>query len=121
MRACFGDRILSVAGSAIASCGLAVALFAGNPLICLAGYAILGAGISPVGPIFFSQAGRCPGVSLERARSAVSVLAYSSLLLFPPLLGGIAKLVGLATALLLPFVLCFALIPWTFFLLKGRR
>lgn len=121
MRARFGDRTLSVAGSAIAFCGLAVTLFAGNPLICLAGYAILGAGISPVGPIFFSQAGRCPGVSLERASSAVSVLAYSSLLLFPPLLGGIAKLVGLATALLLPFVLCFALIPWTFFLLKGRR
>lgn len=44
MRARFGDRTLSVAGSAIAFCGLAVALFAGNPLICLAGYAILGAG-----------------------------------------------------------------------------
>ena len=42
-------------------------------------------------------------------------------IVYPPLLGGIAKLVRLATALLLPFVLCFALIPWTFFLLKGRR
>lgn len=121
LRSRFGDHALAVAGSIIAFAGLSLALFAEAPLVCLAGYAVLGAGISPIGPIFFSQSGRCPGVTFERATAVVSVLAYSALLMFPPTLGAIAKAIGLADALYVPYAFMLILIPWTFFLLRGKR
>ncbi|MBR6468487.1 MAG: MFS transporter [Desulfovibrio sp.] len=106
LRSRLGERPLAVAGSLAAFGGVAVLLWGSSPWTCLGGCLLLGAGLSPIGPIYFSLAGRVPGVDPVHASACVSTLAYGALLVFPAILGGLAQAFGLDRALLLPLVLC---------------
>ena len=106
LRSRLGERPLAVAGSLAAFGGVAILLWGSFPWICLGGCLLLGAGLSPIGPIYFSLAGRVPGVDPVRASACVSTLAYGALLVFPAILGGLAQAFGLDRALLLPLLLC---------------
>jgi len=82
--------------------------FAGQGLLlfglALAGFALLGAGLSVVVPLVFSAAaatGR-PGPNLALVTSS----GYLGLLAGPALIGGVAQLVGLHAALGIVVVLC---------------
>ena len=102
LRSLWGDMRLSVGGALLAFGGMAIALVSPEPWFCLAGYCLMGMGLSPMVPIFFSRAGSCPGVAPEQASAAVSLLGYSGLLLFPPTLGFLGRTLGLDRALLVP-------------------
>lgn len=106
LRTWLGDLSLLFGGSLLAFTGMAIAIFNGDPVICLIGYALVGLGISPLLPIFFSRAGDYPGVNAAQASTTVSTLAYSGMLFFPPLLGFLADHFGLGRALYVALGAC---------------
>ncbi len=109
LRRMISDFALMLGGSLLALGGMLFVLLSPYPAACLAGYALMGAGLSPIVPILFSRAGRYPGISAGRASAVVSILSYSGLLLFPPTLGFIAQARGLENALLLVAAACLGL------------
>lgn len=119
LRTHFDDFHIIFCGSLVAVGGMATVLFAPGAFLTLAGYACMGCGLAPIVPILFSRAGSCPGVSASSASAVVSVLAYSSLLLFPPLIGVLAHAYGLRTALMLPLLLCCLLVAASFLFRPG--
>lgn len=121
LRNCFGDFILTFVGALLSVCGMSLVLFAENPVICLTGYAFMGAGLSPIVPILFSRAGSYPGVSPGKASTVVSVFSYSGLLFFPPLLGFIAHQDGLEKALTIILAVCGIITMGTFILKKNAH
>lgn len=121
LRVHFTDFQIMFCGSIAAVIGMATVLWAPGAPLTLCGYACMGLGLAPIVPILFSRAGSCPGVSASAASAVVSVLAYSSLLLFPPLIGLIAHAYGLQTALLLPLLLCFLLVAASFLFRTGPK
>lgn len=122
LRSRLGERPLAVGGALAALAGVAVLLWGNSPWICLGGCLLLGAGLSPLGPVYFSLAGRVPDVDPVRASACVSTLAYGSLLVFPAILGALAQAFGLDRALLLPLALCSLLAAGSFIALApGKR
>lgn len=106
MREYFGDIQLCLGGAVIAVLGLSMAIFMQGAVPALLGFALMGIGLAPIVPILFSRAGNYPHVNVGKACAAVSVLAYSGLLFFPPLLGFIAHGYGLDKTMLVVLALC---------------
>ena len=119
LRSYLGDFALTFIGALLSVCGMSLVLFSAKPIICLIGYALMGAGLSPIVPILFSRAGSYPGVSPGKASAIVSVLSYSGLLFFPPLLGFVAQEFGLENALIIVLAVC-VLISGGAFLLRRK-
>jgi predicted MFS family arabinose efflux permease len=95
---CFGPVRLVRWGGVLAAGGLALALMVREPLVSLVGFAAVGAGFATVVPQVFSAAGRQGGAS-GAAVAAVTTIGYLGFLIGPPLLGGVAEIVGLQRAL----------------------
>jgi MFS family permease len=103
----FGDRLVMrfgpVAvvrgGGAVAAAGFALALVVARPWAALLGFACLGAGMASVIPIVFRAAGGVPGMRAGIALAAASSTGYFGLMAGPPIIGGLAELVGLPAAL----------------------
>ena len=106
LRCEFGDFPLLLAGSALAFLGMAIVLASPWAALCLFGYALMGIGLAPIVPIFFSRAGNTPGITPGKASAIVSFMGYSGILVFPPSLGWLAHTLGLGTALLVIPALC---------------
>lgn len=83
----------------IASVGMAAALASGSGALGLAGFACLGAGTALVVPAVFTAAGRLPGLRPGVAIATVSALGWIGFVCGPPLIGQLASLTGLRTAL----------------------
>ena len=112
----FGSVAVVRAGGAIAAGGFALALAAATPVAAIAGFACLGAGMSGVVPIVFRSAGHVPGMAPQLGLAAVSSTGYLGFMVGPPVIGGIAELVGLPSALIVIVLLggvVFALAPTT--------
>jgi len=112
----FGSVTVVRAGGAIAAAGFALALAAATPAAAIAGFACLGAGMSGVVPIVFRSAGQVGGMAPQLGLAAVSSTGYLGFMVGPPVIGGIAELVGLPSALILIVLLggvVFALAPTT--------
>ena len=78
--------------------------------------------MSGVVPIVFRAAGHVPGMSAGVGLAAVSSTGYLGFLVGPPLIGGLAELVGLPGALVVVVALCAAvalLAPTTRFARPG--
>ena len=118
LRSMAGDFSLMLGGSLLALGGMLLVLSSDVVALCLLGYALMGAGLSPLVPILFSRAGSHPGVSAGKASAIVSILSYSGLLFFPPLLGFTAHEKGLENALMIIPVLCLILALGSFMLKK---
>ena len=101
-----GDFRMAFFGALIATFAAAVVHFTESPYLCLAAYALLGAGLSPIVPLLFSRAGSLSSVSPAAASALISVLAYGGMLMVPPTLGILAEDYGLNNALLLVPFLC---------------
>ncbi len=99
-------RLLRISGM-VAAVGLGGALLLAVPGAAIAGFALLGAGLSVVIPIVFRSAAATPGVAPGPSLAAVSSLGYLGFLAGPPLVGGLAELTSLPVALSL-VVLCAA-------------
>lgn len=104
-----GDFFLTFFGSLLAAAGMLLILLSPWPVVGLVGYACMGFGLGPVVPILFSRAGAIPGLTPGRASGIISVCSYAGLLLFPPFLGLLANIWGLANALWTIVACCLAL------------
>ncbi|MFT7721317.1 MAG: MFS transporter [Roseateles sp.] len=118
-----GDRVrartsptrLMRASGLLAAAGMLLALALPSPAAALAGFALVGLGLSNVVPVLFSAAARAPGVSPAHGIAAVSGAGYLGMMAGPPLIGLIAEHASLATGLLV--VVAFAV----FMALAARR
>ncbi|HZY64857.1 MAG TPA: MFS transporter, partial [Rubrobacteraceae bacterium] len=95
----FGNRKTLLSVGTLVMIGMSVALATPNPIVIIGGFLLVGLALSAVVPVTFSMAGdMAPG----RAGSAVSVVTtfgYGGFLLGPVIVGGLAELFGLRTAL----------------------
>lgn len=121
LRCEIGDFPLLLSGSCLALVGIVTVLLSPWPAVCLFGYALMGLGLAPLVPIFFSRAGNTPGVSPGKASAIVSFMGYSGMLIFPPLLGWLAHNAGLGKALLTIPVFCVILGAGAFLFRDGER
>jgi len=95
----YSDRAMLSAGAALAAIGLAMVAAAPTPLIALAAIAFAGAGIALVAPALYARAGRMSGSRSRAAAIArLTAFGYTGFLLGPPLMGGLAEVVGLRGA-----------------------
>lgn len=106
LRCEFGDFPLLLSGSSLAFAGMVIVLASPWATLCLFGYALMGIGLAPIVPIFFSRAGNTPGITPGKASAVVSFMGYSGVLVFPPSLGWLAHNMGLGVALLAIPALC---------------
>lgn len=109
-----GDRVAVRAGSTatarggalLAAAGLGLALVGPGPVTALAGFALMGLGLSAVFPLTLRASGAheaTPGPAL----AAVSTLGYAGFLTGPPLIGLVADATGtLRISLALVCALC---------------
>ena len=95
----FSERALLSAGAAVAAVGLAVVAAAPTPVIALAFIAVAGMGIALVAPALYARAGRTASSHNRAAAIArLTSFGYTGFLLGPPLMGGLAEVVGLRGA-----------------------
>jgi fucose permease len=87
--------------AALATVGFTVGLLIGRPIAALAGFACLGVGLALVVPAVFSAAGRIPGLHPGTAVATVSACGWAGFVCGPPLIGRLASLSSLPTALIL--------------------
>lgn len=108
-----GDRLAARIGAArlirgcglLAAGGLAAGLIIASPAAGVAGFALLGAGLSCTIPQLFSAAGNADPARRGAGLARVAGLGYLGLLGGPVVIGGCASLVGLPLALGVPVVL----------------
>ena len=94
-----GNRHTLLVSGGLAAGGMLLALATTNPALVVGGFLLVGLALAAVAPVAFSVAG---DLVPERAGSAVSVVTtvgYGGFLLGPPLVGGLAEVVGLRAAL----------------------
>jgi MFS family permease len=104
------DRLLP-ALAALATVGFPVALLIGRPAAALAGFACLGVGLASVVPAVFSAAGRIPNLHPGTAVATAAACGWAGFICGPPLIGSLASLSSLPTALfLLPALTAFVVI-----------
>jgi MFS family permease len=95
-----GPVLAIVGGGALMTIGMIVALAAPAHYVSSLGFAIAGIGTANIVPVAFSAAARTPGVSAGVGVAAVTTLGYSGFLIFPPLIGFVARSFGLSAALI---------------------
>ncbi|MET8561267.1 MFS transporter [Streptomyces flaveolus] len=100
----FGASAVVRAGAVLAAAGLATGVLADSVPAALAGWAVFGLGLSGTIPSLITAAGSCG----PRAVATVSVTGYLGLLAGPALIGALASITALPTALLLPAFLAAA-------------
>jgi fucose permease len=100
-----GDLVVR-AGATLAALGLGLTLVIGQPIVAVIGFALVGAGISCIFPVVLSSAARTPDLPPSAAIAAVCTVGYFGFLLGPPVIGGLAELIGLPGALGLVVLLC---------------
>ena len=94
-----GNRRTLLGSGLLAAGGMSLALSTTLPTLVVGGFLLVGLALAAVAPIAFSVAG---DLVPDRAGSAVSVVTtfgYGGFLLGPPLVGGLAEVVGLRAAL----------------------
>jgi hypothetical protein len=86
-----------VGGATLAAASLAVVLLAGQALVAVPGFVLVGVGVANAVPLLFSAAGRVPpsGPSL----AAVFTIGYLGFILGPPVIGVLADATSLTAAL----------------------
>lgn len=92
----FDDRHAIAITGLSAAAGMVVVASAPHPAVALAGFAVAGLGMATGIPTIFGITGRAVAEA-ERAAaiSTVTVVAYAGYLLGPPLVGGLADVIGL--------------------------
>jgi MFS family permease len=97
----FASRTLLPALALISAAGLGIALAWAQPVVALIGFAALGIGLALVVPTAFSAAGVATGSgnNAGAAIATVAALGWIGYVCGPPLIGHLAQLVGLETAL----------------------
>jgi MFS family permease len=97
----FGRRPVVRVGAALATIGLALAAAVPTSSAAIIGFALVGMGLANVVPLTFGAAGRLAGLSPARGIAMVATAGYTGFLMGPPLVGGVASLVGLRSGMAL--------------------
>jgi MFS family permease len=92
------DRVLST-GSVMAAGGIAFGILVNQPWAMVAGYTVVGAGLSIVVPVTYRRAGEVPGMSPADAVSRVATIGFIGFMFGPILIGVLSDLVSLRFAL----------------------
>ncbi|MYW48269.1 MFS transporter [Streptomyces sp. SID161] len=92
------------AGGVLAALGGLLVVLAGHPAVAMAGFALMGLGIAVVVPLCFAAAGHS-GPNPSQAIAGVATITYTSGLIAPSLIGGVAQ----ATSLMVSFCVVTAL------------
>jgi fucose permease len=87
----FGPRSLVRAGATLGAAGLAAGLLARTPVTAIAGWAILGCGLSTIVPITFRAAGRALPANPSAGVAAVSSIGWLGFLTGPPVIGFVSS------------------------------
>lgn len=105
------SKTVVVVGSLLGAVGLVIAVLSPWVVGALVGFVLLGLGAANIVPVFFSQAGRLPGISPTVSLPAITTMGYTGMLAGPALLGFIAQYSSLTIALscLVPLLLFVAL------------
>jgi MFS family permease len=119
-----GERLLAF-GAAVAGGGLMLAVLVPSAWASFAGFALAGAGLAYAFPVALELAGvagrRLDGSGGEREIAFVTAIAYSGLLLGPPMIGGIAQVSSLTLALGVAGMLTFMIAPAVLAAASARR
>jgi MFS family permease len=97
----YGPSTVLRACGLLAAGGFAAGAVTGAPLAAVAGFGLLGAGLSCVVPQVYSAAGHLDAAHAGGVLSRVAALGYSGFVIGPVLIGALAEQVGLAAAMLL--------------------
>ena len=95
-----GNRTTLLLAGLSTAAGMGLALVTREPVLVVAGFLIVGLSLAAVAPIAFSMAGDVAPGGTGAAVSVVTTLGYGGFLLGPVIVGGLAELTGLRTALL---------------------
>ncbi|WEO98613.1 MFS transporter [Streptomyces sp. FXJ1.172] len=100
----FGTVRTVRAGGVLAALGGLLIVLAGDPVVAMAGFGLMGLGIAVVVPLCFAAAGHA-GPNPSQAIAGVATITYTSGLVAPSLIGGVAQ----ATSLVVSFCVVTAL------------
>lgn len=118
------DRFGSVrtvrAGGVLAVLGGLLIVGAGRPAVAMAGFALMGLGIAVVVPLCFAAAGRS-GPNPSQAIAGVATITYTSGLVAPSAIGGLAQATSLVVSFGLVTVLACGLAAFAGVLRAGER
>jgi MFS family permease len=95
----FGSGQIVRSGGGLVILGMVLVLFSGAPWVAIAGFGLVGAGVSCIFPLILSAAARTPGVSRGTGIAAMATVGYTGFLIGPPLIGSMAELFTLRGAL----------------------
>ena len=87
------------AGGLLIALGFLIAVFVPVPLLAAAGFGLVGLGAANMVPVMIGEASRLPGVAPGAGVAAVTGIGYFGFLAGPPLIGLLAKGIGLGNAL----------------------
>ncbi|MFE6688959.1 MFS transporter [Streptomyces sp. NPDC057743] len=109
MVARFGPARTVRAGGVLATAGGLLIVTAGRPAWAMAGFGLVGLGIAVVVPLAFAAAARS-GPAPSQAIAGVATIAYTSGLIAPSAIGGIAQATSLTGSFVLVTTLAFGLV-----------
>lgn len=110
-RVMFGDKKLMIICSIIATTGIAVVITFIHPIIAVAGFFLIGLGLSVIVPIAYSIAGNSTQVSPGVGLAMVTSVGYTGFIFGPPIIGFLADWQNLRMALLFVAAL-FLVMTW---------
>ncbi|WP_406417493.1 MFS transporter [Streptomyces sp. NBC_01614] len=123
-----GDRVVDRygavrtvrSGGVLATLGGLLIVVSDSPALAMTGFALLGLGIAVVVPLCFAAAGRS-GSNPSLAIAGVATITYTSGLVAPGAIGGIAQATSLMVSFCLVTVLSFGLVVFARVLRAGDR
>jgi MFS family permease len=101
----YGKRKQLIISSLLAIMGLSLALAFIHPWTVLAGFFIVGLGISTIVPIVYSTAGNTEGVTPSVGIAMATTIGYSGFFVGPPVIGYLADAYSLRIGLLFSWML----------------
>jgi MFS family permease len=101
----YGDSFLIVAGGLVSTFGLFIALLVPLSSVAIAGFFLVGLGLSTIVPITYSIAGNTKDLPSGVGLAMVTTVGYSGFLFGPPIIGFVSDVfnlrIGLAVVLVL--------------------
>jgi MFS family permease len=97
----YGERPVVTVCALLSTAGMLIALSTTSAPLAVLGLLLLGLGQAPLAPTAFSLASRVEAHQGARAIAVVTAFGYSIFLIGPPIIGALAALTSLRTALLL--------------------
>ncbi|MFJ5262717.1 MFS transporter [Streptomyces sp. NPDC088387] len=107
-------------GGVLAGFGGLLIVFGGHPAVAMTGFALMGLGIAVVVPLCFAAAGRS-GPNPSQAIAGVATITYTSGLVAPSAIGGLAQATSLVVSFALVTVLSGGLAVFAGVLRSGDR